>query len=69
MFHVISEEKRMQVRDLYGVPRERFVVLGVGQVQLAKGFRFLLRPRDAIRDVLCLGRGFHLERLPMAIKN
>ncbi|MDD3938561.1 MAG: glycosyltransferase family 4 protein [Bacilli bacterium] len=36
-FHVISEEKRMQVRDLYGVPRERFVVLGVGQVQTRKG--------------------------------
>ena len=36
-FHVISEEKRMEVRDLYGVPRDRFVVLGVGQVQTRKG--------------------------------
>jgi len=36
-FHVINEEKRTQVRDAYGVPRERFVVLGVGQVQTRKG--------------------------------
>ncbi len=36
-FHVISEEKRMAVRDIYGVPRDRFVVLGVGQVQTRKG--------------------------------
>ncbi|MFA7110716.1 MAG: glycosyltransferase family 4 protein [Bacilli bacterium] len=36
-FHVISEEKRMEVRDSYSVPRDRFVVLGVGQVQTRKG--------------------------------
>lgn len=36
-FHIISEEKRMDVRDHYGVPRDRFVVLGVGQVQTRKG--------------------------------
>ena len=36
-FHIISEDKRMEVRDLYGIPRDRFVVLGVGQVQTRKG--------------------------------
>lgn len=36
-FHMISEEERMIARDFYGVPRDRFVVLGVGQVQTRKG--------------------------------
>ena len=36
-FHVIDETARMEVRDYYGVPRDRFVVLGVGQVQTRKG--------------------------------
>lgn len=36
-FHVIDEKARIEVRDSYGVPRDRFVVLGVGQVQTRKG--------------------------------
>lgn len=36
-FHVLDEQARMSVRDTYGVPRDRFVVLGVGQVQTRKG--------------------------------
>lgn len=36
-FHVLDEKTRMEVRDHYGVPRDRFVVLGVGQVQTRKG--------------------------------
>ena len=36
-FHIIDEKRRMEVRDSYGVPRDRFVVLGVGQVQTRKG--------------------------------
>lgn len=36
-FHLISEENRMEIRDFYKVPREKFVVLGVGQVQTRKG--------------------------------
>ena len=36
-FYKLDQTKRMEVRDLYGVPRDKFVVLGVGQVQTRKG--------------------------------
>ena len=36
-FHKIDDDARMKVRDDYGVPRDKFVVLGVGQVQTRKG--------------------------------
>lgn len=36
-FHIITNKKRLEVRDHYQVPRDKFVVLGVGQVQTRKG--------------------------------
>jgi len=36
-FFQLGEDARMDIRDLYGVPRDKFVVLGVGQVQTRKG--------------------------------
>ena len=41
-FHLLSEEERNKVRDKYGVPHDKFVVLGCGQVQtnILSGLRF-----------------------------
>ena len=36
-FHKLSEEERMKVRDKYGIDRNKFVVMGCGQVQTRKG--------------------------------
>lgn len=36
-FHKISEEERNALRDKYGIPHDKFVVLGCGQVQTRKG--------------------------------
>ena len=36
-FHRISDEERNALRDKYGIPRDKFVVMGCGQVQTRKG--------------------------------
>ena len=36
-FHKLSEEERNLVRDKYGIPHDKFVVMGCGQVQTRKG--------------------------------
>ena len=36
-FHKISEEERNALRDKYGIPHDKFVVMGCGQVQTRKG--------------------------------
>lgn len=38
-FHKIDEEQRMLVRDKYGISRDKFVVMGCGQVQTRKGVK------------------------------
>lgn len=38
-FHKVDEEKRMQIRDKYGIDRSKFVVMGCGQVQTRKGVK------------------------------
>lgn len=36
-FHPLPHEERMAIRDRYGIPRERFVVVCAGQLQVRKG--------------------------------
>ena len=36
-FHEISKEERNALRDKYGIPHDKFVVMGCGQVQTRKG--------------------------------
>lgn len=36
-FHLISLEERNALRDKYGIPHDKFVVMGCGQVQTRKG--------------------------------
>ena len=36
-FHRISDEERNALRDKYGIPHDKFVVMGCGQVQTRKG--------------------------------
>ena len=36
-FHTLSFEERNALRDKYGIPHDKFVVLGCGQVQTRKG--------------------------------
>lgn len=36
-FHRISEEERNALRNKYGIPHDKFVVMGCGQVQTRKG--------------------------------
>ena len=36
-FHRISDAERNALRDKYGIPRDKFVVMGCGQVQTRKG--------------------------------
>lgn len=38
-FHKLDDEKRMQIRDKYGIDRSKFVVMGCGQVQTRKGVK------------------------------
>lgn len=37
-FHPVSPEEKMQLRDKYGIPRDKFVVVCAGQTQVRKGF-------------------------------
>lgn len=36
-FHKLSEDERMKIRDKYEVARDKFVIMGCGQVQTRKG--------------------------------
>lgn len=36
-FYKIKEEERLALRDKYGIPHDKFVVMGCGQVQTRKG--------------------------------
>ena len=38
-FHRISDEERNALRDKYGIPHDKFVVMGCGQVQTRKGVK------------------------------
>lgn len=38
-FHEISLEERNSLRDKYGIPHDKFVVMGCGQVQTRKGVK------------------------------
>lgn len=37
VFHPLSDEERMNIRDKYGVARDKFVVMCAGQLQVRKG--------------------------------
>ena len=37
-FHPLPAEEKMRLRDKYGIPRDRFVVICAGQLQVRKGF-------------------------------
>ncbi len=37
-FHPVSAEEKMKLRDKYGIPRDKFVVVCAGQTQVRKGF-------------------------------
>ncbi len=37
-FHPLPQEEKMKLRDKYGIPRDKFVVVCAGQTQVRKGF-------------------------------
>ncbi len=38
LFHPVSHEEKMKLRDKYGIPRDKFVAVCAGQLQVRKGF-------------------------------
>ena len=51
-FHPLSYEKKMELRDKYGIPRDKFVVVCAGQLQVRKGFFDFLEIAKRMPDVI-----------------
>jgi len=50
-FKKISDEERKQIREKYGIPQDKFVVLGCGQVQTRKGVKDYIECAKANPDI------------------
>ena len=50
-FHPVSEEERMAMRDKYGIPRDKFVIMCAGQLQVRKGIFDFLKIAERMPDV------------------
>ena len=51
-FHPLPKEKKMELRDKYGIPRDKFVVVCAGQLQVRKGFFDFLEIANRMPDVI-----------------
>ncbi len=57
LFHQVTYERKFALRKLYDIPEDRFVVIGVGQVQTRKGVLDFLKVAEENPDIFFLWLG------------
>lgn len=56
-FHPLSKQERSALREQYGIPQDKFVVLGCGQVQTRKGVIDFISCAERLPEVTFLWAG------------
>ncbi|MGN0579158.1 MAG: glycosyltransferase family 4 protein [Ruminiclostridium sp.] len=51
VFHPLPYEEKMALRDKYGIPRDKFVAVCAGQLQVRKGFFDFLKIAESMPDM------------------
>lgn len=69
-FYPLSEEEKAKIRDKYLIPSDKFVVLGVGQIQTRKGLDDFLTCAEKCPDKIFIwAGGFSFSHLSHGYKN
>lgn len=63
-FFKATAERKQEFREKYGIPQDRFVVIGVGQVQTRKGVMDFIRTAEMNPDIYFIwAGGFSFKRI------